>query len=1578
MSAEHSHADGDVDAPSFIYLGEPLPSSVMQLGLSLNDSLLTSTAEVTPAAASLSFRVRAMHLDDVAEDVILVCEDSITLCVPLTWSGAAAATPSDLEGYSRPERSTTAATTHDNATRPAYTAASTTRTHHRSCSPHAHGELSCLPSRPSPSAPPASQSSILTSSGAAAAACLRMANPLQVWASPLSPSCCTTASTSGLCLPRRLPMPHAELRSSASVLMAVPLPPPAALSSSASSTSRDGPSELISGSVPVSGHDARVTPPPVMAVYIMECPVLPEGVDYIEASSIPLARPLARIVCAPNTLRFREAWYPIQFFCWCDSAADAATSTTAASPPYVDHHLLCVSSITVDLIRVRCRIGLGLSPQSPHSPPASMMPSPLPSCGSGGTREGECIERTTSHAPFVSPANAATAASLAPSSFTTSFATTGGVCDGAALVLISVLQRYVTRSDWCTYDARGRVLLSLNYARPSVVKPIKVYRGQGASSVDNERSTRSNGIAEVSSSPLELCTWTELTLSESLRATPHMSCTSRHGTAAGAAAAALSDLPLPVLRSQQISHQLSSMLGVLTVYGQSFVYHVLSGLGTIGGQHEPVMNLHMYLPSEGSRGRPLSGVSQTGRALSSGVTGASVPASAPEASGGDSLLRRLKAAASLATASAPPPGVCGGSFIHVAQLSLAAVTSCASRASQAAVPAPLADTLEADELTATLLRPPSLGHLCVQVVDNLIVIHAPATAQLAVFDLADCSISSASQMKATAAFHHARRRMTARRYLWKAVASGAIDSRVRFPNPAVASPATSTAASADCFSELASSWEARGGAVSASQGMGNSNISITDSADDTFAAASRSSLPPPPTAFHPSADASSGAQVTTTSELAAEHRQQQFYRSRGRKAALQRQAPSANFPSMLSVLRSSMLELTAWENPIAASAVPLMYPLYCCSATAVVKACEAECAGGSRDALSGGKPVVYGDYQWLASSQVPLVINASDGTLRVCRVDAARVAEWRLLVDLSRGSEHSDQYPWPRQQGQGLDVNTLNGDTAAGLVRSYVRFLCRRHQMFSAPLAKGRSTGSVYALVGLLRELAGQVVGLAGDDSDGNAASVSQADQVECAEVDILRRLLCTTTTSTLHVAGNELYALWKCILANLTLETEFSLRCVAVELESTVAPAGGAGSASGAGAASSEASGGLPITSTALQRLILQTVFSPTWTALQSSCLPRHPQQQDQRRRQLEGLLCDYILLLHSAAIPVELQLQYLLLEVILCHVADTSTRRLESPQPTSACSAARRVQELLRQGILEPSDATARWLLDWWSTNQKVRASTQCIGAADASARRLSARGSSQEYRSEQPDAVATVPLPLAVATTTPQRSAEMLFSRFGPRDSTEETEVLFGEAVRLLEVHGSLLEVAEAYSWRSDFTAAAAVLKHVPHQSKFSEVPGVASWSALSHRGQTRALSWDTLALSVLDGAWRYLRWAEEALFSHTDGAPATSKRRRIAPDLASNPPKSWQLRSLERQVQDAHRMYVTVATTLLGKPTTGALSPSPVIEAADFSQGSLASSTAANVDGRFHAHEVHYEQLCRHMEQDWHDLKLRGGA
>ncbi|KAG5503784.1 hypothetical protein JIQ42_07301 [Leishmania sp. Namibia] len=1521
MSVEYNRADGGADAPSLIDLSEPLPSSIKQLGLTLSDSPLTATT-ATVAAASASFRVRAMHLDDVAEDVILVCEDSITLFVPLMRSTAAAA----------------------------------------------------------------------------AAACLRMAHPLQVWTSPLSPPCCTTASTSGLCLPRRLPMPHEEVRRSASVLIAVPVTPPAAASSSASSTGRIGAPGLTSEPALASDHGARAAPPPVMAVYIMECPVLPEGVDCIEAYAVPLPRPLARIVCAPNTLRFRDAWYPVRFFCWCGSvtaATTAAASTAAASPSYADHHLLCVSSIAVDLIRVRYRVGRALAPSSPPSPQAPTEPLPLPSYGMSGLGDEGRIDRETPGTPSLSTASPGAAASPTTLAFTVPLTTAGGVCDGATLVSISVLQRYVTRSDWCTYDAQSRVLLSLNHARPSVVKPIKVHVRQRASSLDNELSSKSRGGAEASSSPLELRTCTELTLSESLCSTLHMECAPRPENAADAVAAELSELPLPLLQSPHFSQQLSSVLGALTAYGQFWVYHVPSGRVDIGDQREPVMNLYMHLPSDGPGGRVSSGVSPAERALDGGVAGAGTSASAAETSESGSLFRWITAAASLATASAPLPEVHGGTFIHAARLSLAAVISRAPRGSQAATHDLLPDAVQADEPAPRLSQTPRFVPLCVHVVDNLIVIHAPDTARSAVYDLADYGSSSVPQTSATNACRAARRRSATRCCVLRAVLPGATGAGLRAHNPAAANAASNTSALRHCSSEPTISSGAGGGAARAPQGMGTSDYGplqrsqsyhsggsgAADSVDRVSVVMSRVSPSPPSTALYPPAAASSAAQVTSTNTLATE--QQQRHRLRDRKAAVQRQVPSANFVSMLSVLTSSILGLTARDPATttaatAAPAAPLAYPLYCCGAAEVEGDREEGDAAVSREPLSDRKLVSYGDYEWLASPRLPLVMNAANGTVHVCRVDAAGVAEWRLSVDLSRVIDQADQDPRLRQQEQGLDAGIVKSDPVCGLVRSYVSFLCRRRQRLSTDSSDGRSTSSVCALVGLLRELTIQVVGLTGTDSDESVAGAHHTNHAERAEVDVLRHLLFSAPVAIVGAAGKQLYALWSCMLENLTIETEFAACCDAVERERTLGFAGVVGSADDACVTGTAASGRLNISSTELQQLLLRSVFAPIWTALQSSSLPCYPEyQQQQRRRQLEGLLSDYVRLLHSAAIPVEPQLQHLLLEVILCDVTGTS-RLLGSPQSTPVCSAAYRVQELLRQRVLEPNDATARWLLEWWGAYQQARESIRRIDADDASARRLHARGSPAEHCTERSGTAHCAPSAPAAATATPQWNTRVFSCLFCPGDTTEEAETIFEEAMRLLVSHGSFMEAAEAYSGRSNFSAAAAVLQRVPQQSKFAEVPAAAPWPALPHHPQTRVLSWDSLALSVLDGAWRCLRCAEEELFSYTGGAPVAPTQKRTVSDLAFAPPKSRQLRLLERQVHDAHLVYAAVATALLVKPLAGALPPLPAIEEAHPSQGPLSGASLATENRRFHAHETNYEQLRRQVQQDWQELKLRGRA
>ncbi|GET87602.1 hypothetical protein, conserved [Leishmania tarentolae] len=1573
------------NAPSLIYLSEPLPSSVEPLGLSLADFPLNDTAATPPAArsASSSFRVRSIHLDDVAEDVILVCEDDITLFIPFTW-GTAAAAPSNLEKHSKVEKEGIE-TAHDTACCLAQDSALTAAAYHRKYPPHARGALFCSPS---PYAAQTPRSSTPTASAGAAAACLRMANSSQVWSHPPPASCCTTASTSGLCLPRRLPVPREEFRRLPSVLMAVPLPPSEALLSCASSSGCSATPGRTSGPLPASDSSALTAPPLVMAVCIMECPVLPEGVDSIEASAVPLARPLAKVICSPNTLRFREARYPIQFFCWCDSNKDSAAPVGASasmttSAAHVDHHLLCVSSIAVDLIQVRCRAGTALSPQPPQTSQVSTKSSPLLSCGFGRTRENELIERETARAPSVSSVSVVTADSMTPSVFRTP-STTGGVCDRAAMVSISVLQRYVTRSDWCTYDARSRMLLSLNRARPSVVKPIKVCVRREAFSVDNELGAKLSITARVGSPPLELRTLAELTLPESLCATVHVTGATAQGTTADTAGA-FSELPLLLLQCPKASQQLASVLGALTIYGQSFVYHVSSGRDAISGQQCPVMNLYMYVPSKEHGCEPLFAMSKTERALGSRVTSAGAPASAAEAARSDSLLSRLTAVASSATSSAPPPTVCDGMFVHAARLSLAAVMSRASCDSQAPMQDLSPDAVETDARAAPFPQMPGLVPLCVQVVDNLIVIHAPDTARSAVYDLADDSSSAVPRMSAATASRNTRKHTSVRDYALNAVSSGAIGAGIWVDEP-TAGNALNNAASANYSSEPAPS-RAEEGTTSSSRGMASSGFecfqlsqpnrhsgsSIADDTGHASAATSRSLLLPSPAPSHTS-DAA-------TDFRAAERRQHRDC-LHSRRIASQHQAPSADFTSMLFVLSRSVLAMTAsvptTTAATAASAVPLMYPLYCCSADAVVKNCAEGGVDDSEDASWNREPVVYRDYQWLPSARSPLVIKTSDGTVRVCRVDAARVAAWCWLVDARRERDRGDQPLCPLPQEQGLDENAPSDEAALGLVRSHVSFLCRRHQAFLACSTRHCRTSSAHALASLLGKFTGQVVGLEGNDGDDSVAGVSLTGPTEHSAMDALRHFPHIAIASTLGVAGKQLYALWMCMLESLTLATSFHDRCVAVERERALALTGSVVGVEDADASSSEASDGLPMNSAELQRLILQKVFAPTWEAVHSS-LPSHPQQQHhlQRRRQLEGLLCDYVRLLHSAAIPVEPSLQRFLLKMVLWGVDETLASPVGPLPLPSVSSAGRRVRELLRQGVLEPNDATARWLLDWWGASQEMRASIGRIDIADTNWRHLNACESSAERHAELSGTVASAASFAAAPTPTPQQCADVPFASFGP-DDAEEAEELFSEAVRLLEAHGFLLEVAEAHICRSDFTAAAAVLQRVSQQRRYNEVPVVAPSPTLAHRRQTRALSWDSLALSVLDGAWQRVRWAEEALFSNAGGALETSQHQLTASAFASNPWTSWRKRSLERHVQAAHRVYMGVAQRLLVKPTVSTSVPLPEIEAAHLSQVSLAATTSSNVDGRFYTHEIHYEQLLRHVEQAWNELKQRGGA
>ncbi|KAG5508176.1 hypothetical protein JKF63_05431 [Porcisia hertigi] len=1625
MSVKYSHVSGNVDAPPSprsIYLSEPLPSSLKKLGLSLADYAVTPTVStpVEASPASPSFRVRAMHLDDVAKDVILVCEDSITLIVPLAHDVSAPA-PFGSEKRSQSEENDMS-TAHDNTVHPPQASASTSPSTRDLGSPPAPGVTLGPPSCHPPSAAAAAaaaaapQSFPSTTSTAATAVRLRMTNPLQAWTSSLSSPGCTTASTSGLRLPRRLPMSHKELRCSPAVLVAVPLTSLAALSSSAPSTVREGAPRPASGSLPASGDYGCAVPPPVMAICIMECPVLPEGVDYIEATTIPFARPLAKIVCAPNTLRFREAWYPIQFFCWCDHdvAAAASPSTMQARLSYTDRHLLCVSSIAVDLIRVRCRMGPALSPQLSPPQPASAKPPSLLSNTPGSLREEGYTVQCAPRTPFDSPASALRATSLTHLSLTASLATSTGERHGTVIVSVSVLQRYVTHSDWCTYDARSHVLLSLNRARPSVVKPVEVHARRRVSAVDQKRAAEFGMSGEAAPLPLELRTWAELTLTEGLSTTRHLNCGEKLGTHGRVAAAAVSEPPSLRLHPPNTSQVFFSVLGVLTVYGQTFVYHLPSCCGSVAGQHTPVMDLYMHCPSKGYGDRPSSGVSPAERTLSRGVSCAGAPASALEGSSRRSLLRRLTAAAAQATASAPLPRMCDGTFIHVARLSLAAVTSPASRVSQAAVQETSLDPVRADGLAVPLPHSPSLVPLCIQVIDNLIVVHAPDTAQSAVYDLADRDSSNVFQASAATDLCRARENTAVRDYLSGAVASDVIRAQVQSFDPAVASAALNTPPLMRSFSEPILPSRACRCATSASREVAESRFGgfqgshlhynggggATRSTADASTAAPRSSLSLSEAVSHLPAAVPETLQVTATDTVASGL--QQRYRSSGGRVTLQRQAPSADFTSMMFVLTSSVLAVVDRNRTkasavcTAVSAARWVYPLHICRAAAMIEACEIAATGDKEGSASGGsEPIVYSDYQWLLSPRLPLVMDTRDGALRVCRLDPIKVAEWRLHdTGVSIDSDHADEDPWLRQPKQSLNVKILDPDTAARHVRSYVGFLCRRREAFFNDPSRGSKTGIVHALIEVLRELTFQVVNLRRDEGGVNAAGVLRAGLAACTELDGLRHLLYTAAASPPCIASRQLYALWMSMVGSLTVETAFLAQCTAVERRRALAleemeeeeEEEGAGSTDGACASSSEASGRLLMSSAEMQRLILENVFRSTWAALaspSSSHYLQHPQEWQRRRSLLEGLMCDYVQLLHAATIPVAPQLQCLLLEVSMGVAGGAPANGLGSPESTLLCRAARRVRELLRLRALEPNTTTARWLLRWWRTYQDAKASTRHVERAVSSLCCLTAKGSPAGYCTPLPPGGgggvdSAFASPVAAAPTLHQGTDISPCLR-GPGDSAEEVDTLFEEAIRILEVEGFLLEVAEAHSWRSDFTAAAAALQCAREKNAFAEVPGVTPESAPSPCRRTRVRSWDTIALSVLDGAWRSLCLAEEELFSHTGGlslrSPPTPQH--SSSEVASTPPKSGRLRSLERQARIAQRVYITVAGALLVRPTAGLCLPPSGSGAAEApSRDFLTETVLGNADGRFHTHEVHYEQLRCHMEQGWHELHLRG--
>ncbi|KAK7195087.1 hypothetical protein NESM_000431900 [Novymonas esmeraldas] len=1303
-----STGDGDrggestFDAPSLIHVTAPLPSSVALLGLSLADASTSMSTAATAAAAadgttrapsspSPSFRVRAMYVDDVAEDVILVCEDGITLFVPLHWGDDAAASAA--------------------AAPPLHRAASTTTT-------------------------------------AAAAACLRTATSAQMWSPPPgAPLCGGSASTSELCLPRRLPAPHEELRRAPSALVAVPVAAPRAMTAGGGSAA---------AATSVSSSEATPEQPPVMAVYIMECAVLPEGVDCIEASAIPLSRTLAQVLCCPNTLRFREAWYPLRLFCWCCGRNSgvaprrAGEATPASSPAVEDHHLLCVSSIAVELVRVR-RGGTGASPSAPPSPYTSATPSSLLTPSDDDDRA--CRE-------------SAPPTTLASSSAAHRDGSIGG---DALRVSTTVLQRVTTRTDWCVFSPRSRVVLCINRARPSVVKPFEVR----ASPVVHHEQRKT--VSGTPAAPPALQTWAELSLSESLCASLHLHC------AAGAAASTVSapaELPLALLQSPHSAARLSAVLGVLTMYGQTLVYHVTSGGG------DPVVLLYMHLPTDHA---PAASLTHTG----------------------------------------------GDAFVCVARLSVTEVTSPARLLSRTVTPA------------SSMPAP-----LCVQVVDNLLVVHVPETAQSAVYDLADrgATVShvraNANEGGATATWRRTGQPPpTSRHYVLWAAASAA--SRA---------------------------WARR-----------------RDSSPNSSAAAP--------------ASAAGTAAIATVAV-------------RRDGGAVQRPAPSPTMASMVAALTSSVLELTAGDAlaaaaaPTAASTAPLLLPLYCCAVT-----------GDNEDAT----PVSYRDLLWLTESRVPLALNVSDGMLHLCCVDTARVAEWRLLTQMSHGTADAD-----------ADADAPPCDHAVAAVCAYVSLVCRRQKPFATASVSG---GGVF--LPFLEEVTRQIVGLLDGADDGVPAASAAAAAADHVQVDVLRYVFDTAASGGRDTDMVQLQTLWSSLLECVTVESELVARCVAA-----TAPPPSSFSCE------CEATGD---TTAALQQLVVQHVFAPVWSALQQSSSSPPPLHGRQR---LEGLLCEYVRQLHSIGAAIGPQLHYLLLRVVLSDAGDTPVDSASAHPPsntTTAAAAARRVNDLLRLGTVERSDTTARWLLDWWGRCHLVAAAAAAAACPVAD------------------EDTADVVHPASPAGG----------------GAAEELDFVFQEAVRLLESCGALLEVAEAFSWRSDFTAAAAVLQRVPRHCSPATVPVVVPWPAPSHHRQTRLLSWDSLALAVLDGTWQSVRWAEEALYMHTCGAAlapaaqgyttaaATATAAAATTERTSATSHSWTLHALQKRVGAAHRVYVAVATMLLGHPTS--TPSSPTYEAAHRTQESaVVADDAAHLAGLYQAHEVRYEKLRRQMEDNWQTLRRRGGC
>jgi hypothetical protein len=459
---------------------------------------------------------------------------------------------------------------------------------------------------------------------------------------------------------------------------------------------------------------------------------------------------------------------------------------------------------------------------------------------------------------------------------------------------------------------------------------------------------------------------------------------------------------------------------------------------------------------------------------------------------------------------------------------------------------------------------------------------------------------------------------------------------------------------------------------------------------------------------------------------------------------------------------------------------------------------------------------------------------------------------------------------------------------------------------------------------------------------------------------------------------------------------------------------------------------------------------------------VPRHQLARQRRRRleRCEELLCEYVRLLRRLALCVHPALQELLLEVVLRCDLDTGCMMMVGDAAVmgrdndndddnsnnnisvtaasiiaSANCTARRVRALLRQGVVESSETTAHSLLGWWERFRYQLAAVQ-QDATDSRQPSHAIEAKSWGMRGEG--------------------QADLLSDGAVVNGGDcSEAESLFKETVRLFLRHGQPLKAVEAYRWRHDYMAAAAVLLRLPRDTptmELCEVHGSRRSSATTScttpdasssctstslcgvagtapRCTSRFLSWDTLAVAVLDGAWRAVQEAEEACYvlaesaaaaarsaaspvnssttsAESPASPAPPRGAWTLPSTSSTPPAAWQLRAAERAVQVAHRLYLSVATGILTVPglTTATAAaaasgpqqvppPSPstaAVAAADstteFNPNLLEAGIrcggafhhhrynpiSASVSAGYHAHEVRYLHLRQQVEMDGHHL------